>query len=89
VAKIRIPSVLRPLVAGQPIVEVDAATIADLRRSIGAAYPQLAVRLFAPDGSFQEFVNVFVGADDARQLEPGTPLSPTAEILLLPAVSGG
>jgi len=32
---------------------------------------------------------VFLGGDDARQLDPGTTLGPTAELLLLPAVSGG
>jgi molybdopterin converting factor small subunit len=88
-ARIRVPGVLRPLVDGQPIVEVDAVTLADLRRSISTAHPQLAARLFAADGGFQEFVTVFVGADDARQLDPATPLGPTTELLLLPAVSGG
>jgi sulfur-carrier protein adenylyltransferase/sulfurtransferase len=89
VAKLRIPSVLRSLVDGQPIVEIDAVSLGDLRRSIGAAYPQLAARLFAPDGTLREFVTMFLGADDARQLDPGTALGPTAELLLLPAVSGG
>jgi molybdopterin synthase sulfur carrier subunit len=88
-ARIRVPTVLRPLVDGQPIVETDALTLADLSRSLGAAYPQLAARLFAPDGTLREFVNVFLGGDDARQLDPGTTLGPTAELLLLPAVSGG
>ena len=88
-ARIRIPAVLRPLVDGQRTVEVDAVTLADLRRSIGAAHPELAARLFAADGGFHEFVNVFLGADDARQLDPATPLGPTTELVLLPAVSGG
>ncbi|HEY8807043.1 MAG TPA: molybdopterin synthase sulfur carrier subunit [Candidatus Limnocylindria bacterium] len=88
-AKLRIPSVLRPLVDGQPVVVVDAVTLADLQRSIAAAHPQLAARLFAPDGTLREFVTVFLGADDARQLDPGTALGPTTELLLLPAVSGG
>lgn len=88
-ARIRVPAVLRPLVGGQPIVETDALTIGDLSRSIGVSHPQLAARLFAPDGTLKEFVNVFVGGDDARQLDPGTALEPSAELLLLPAVSGG
>ena len=88
-ANLRIPSVLRPLADGQPIVEIDAVSLGDLPRSIGAAYPQLAARLFAPDGTLREFVNVFLGGDDARELDPGTTLGPAAELLLLPAVSGG
>ena len=88
-ARIRVPAVLRPLVDGQPIVETDAPTLADLSRSIGVSHPQLAARLFAPDGTLKEFVNVFLGGDDARQLDPGTTIGPTAELLLLPAVSGG
>jgi molybdopterin converting factor small subunit len=89
VANLRIPSVLRPLANGQPIVEIDAVSLGDLPRAIRAAYPQLAARLFAADGTLSEFVNVFLGGDDARQLDPRTTLGPTAELLLLPAVSGG
>ncbi len=86
---VRIPSVLRPLVDGQSIIEIDAVSLGDLARSIAAAHPQLAARLFASDGTLREFVTVFLGADDARRLDPGTALGPATELLLLPAVSGG
>ncbi len=88
-ARIRVPFILRSLVDGQAIVETDAATLADLPRAIGGTYPQLAARVFAADGGFQEFVNVFLGGEDARFLDPSTRLDPTSELLLLPAVSGG
>lgn len=88
-ARLRVPMVLRPLVDGRALVEIDAASLGDLQRSIGAAHPALAARLFAADGRFQEFVNVFLGPDDVRGLDPATPLDRNAEVLLLPAVSGG
>jgi molybdopterin synthase sulfur carrier subunit len=88
-AKIRVPSVLRPLVDGSRIVETDAATLADLPRAITAAHPALAARLFTAEGSFQEFVNVFLDAEDARHLDPATRLDAASELVLLPAVSGG
>ncbi|HEX9270124.1 MAG TPA: MoaD/ThiS family protein [Candidatus Limnocylindria bacterium] len=88
-ARIRVPAVLRPLVDGSAVVETDAATLGDLPRSIRTAHPKLAARVFAEDGGFQEFVNVFLGEEDARHLDPATPLDPRAELVLLPAVSGG
>lgn len=88
-ARIRVPAVLRPLVGGSPVVETDAATLADLPRSVRAEHPKLAARLFAEDGAFQEFVNVFLADEDARHLDPATPLDARSELVLLPAVSGG
>ena len=88
-ARIRVPSVLRGLVAGAATVETDAKTIADLPKAIGATHPELAKRLFTPDGSLQEFVNVFLESEDVRHLAASTPLGPSSELVLLPAVSGG
>ncbi len=87
--RIRVPAVLRSFVGGAAVIEVDAATLADLPVAIRATHPQLAARLLSDEGTFKEFVNVFVGADDARQLDPSTPLRGATEVILLPAVSGG
>ena len=86
---LRIPSVLRPLADGQPIVEIDAVSLGDLPSSINAAYPQLAARYFAPDGTLRgsspcsSAATMLAGS--IRERRSG----PTPELLLLPAVSGG
>jgi len=88
-ATLRLPTVLRPLANGTAVLEVDAADLAGLREEIGARYPALADRVYEADGSWRDFVNVFVDGEDARYLEPASPIGSGSEIQLLPAVSGG
>jgi molybdopterin converting factor subunit 1 len=66
---------------GQATVEIDlppAATVADLRRALRGRYPVLVSLL---EKSALAVDNEFAG-DDA-------PVPPTAEVALLPPVSGG
>ncbi len=88
-AKIRIPTVLRPLAGGAPVLESPAPTLSDLRADLSSRFPTLAARLYDADGALQEYVNVFVDGDEARDLAPDAPIAPNAEVVLLPAVSGG
>ena len=88
-AKLRLPAVLRPLANGTAVLDVEAADLAALRHEIGARYPALADRVYDADGSWRDFVNVFVDGEDARYLEPASPLGTGSEIQLLPAISGG
>ena len=88
-AKLRLPTVLRPLANGSAVLEVEAGDLVGLRKEIGARYPALAERVYEDDGSWRDFVNVFVDGEDARYLEPASPIGKASEIQLLPAVSGG
>ena len=88
-AKLRLPTVLRPLADGSPVVEIDASDLTALRQEIRGRYPALAERVYEADGSWRDFVNVFVDGEDARYLEPAAPIAKGSEIQLLPAISGG
>ena len=88
-AKVKIPSVLRPLSGGAPFLESSADTLSALRTDLAARFPVLAARVYGPDGALQEYVSLFVDGDDARDLPPDAPLRENSEVLLLPAVSGG
>ena len=88
-ATIRIPTVLRPLAGGAPVLDSPALTLSALRSDLSSRFPTLAARLYGPDGTLQEYVNVFVDGDEARELESDAPIAPNAEVVLLPAVSGG
>ena len=88
-AKLRLPTVLRPLAGGSPVVEVAATDLATLAEEIRGRYPALAERVYAPDGSWRDFVNVFIDGEDARYLQPAAPIGSASEIQVLPAVSGG
>lgn len=86
-AKLRLPAVLRPLADGSPVVEVAAADLASLAAEIRRRYPALADRVYDGDGSWRDFVSVFVDGEDARFLGPDAPIR--GEVQLLPAISGG
>lgn len=88
-ARVRLPTVLRPFADGTAVIDVPASTLGELRRSIGDRYPALAQRLYDEDGRVREFVSVFVEGEDARDLGDDAPLAERGEVLLLPAISGG
>lgn len=88
-AKLRLPTVLRPLADGSPVVEVDAGDLAGLAAEIRRRYPALAERLYDADGAWRDFVSVFVDGEDARYLDHAAPIAKTSEVQLLPAISGG
>lgn len=86
-AKLRLPTVLRPLADGAPAVDVEATDLAALAAELRRRYPALADRVYAADGSWRDFVSVFVDGEDARFLDRAAPIR--AEVQLLPAISGG
>ncbi|CAN5174394.1 N/A [soil metagenome] len=88
-ARIRVPSVLRPLAGGSPSLESPAGTVGDLQSDLSARFPDLAARLYGADGELQEYVNLFIDGEDARELGPEAPLAQNSEVVLLPAISGG
>jgi sulfur-carrier protein len=53
-------------------------------------YPGIRDRVVNEEGRVREHVNIFVGNENVRYTgDFSTPLSPNAEISILPAVSGG
>jgi molybdopterin synthase sulfur carrier subunit len=87
-AKVRLPSVLRPLAGGAATIPAEAGTLRDLASELRARYPALAERVCVEDG-FGEFVSVFVDGEDARHLAGEVTLQASTEVTLLPAISGG
>ena len=87
---IRIPSQLRPLSGGSNEVPVDGTTVAEALKSLEAAHPGFADRLFDESGKLRRFVNVFVAEEDIRFLDGlDTPLSEGTTLSIVPAVAGG
>jgi molybdopterin converting factor small subunit len=86
-AKLRLPTVLRPLADGCAVLEIEAADLASLATELRRRYPALAERVYDGDGSWRDFVSVFVDGEDARSLDRRAPIR--GEVQLLPAISGG
>ena len=92
---VRLPGALRELVGGQRqvVVDVPAAgppSVATVLDVLAARHPGLERRIRDETGALREHVNLFVGADNIRDLQRlATEIPSGAELIVLPAVSGG
>ena len=90
---VRLAAALRQHAGGAACVEVDVAdpvTIGAVIDAVAVAHPAVGRRLRDEAGALRRHVNVFVGADNARDLDgPDTVVPAGAEVSVLPAVSGG
>jgi len=89
-ATVRIPTPLRKLTNELEVVEAGGNTIAEILASLDQAFPGLKERICDDEGNVRRFVNVFVNDEDIRFLdEKNTPVKPTDEISIVPAIAGG
>lgn len=87
---VRIPTVLRPAMAGATTVTVEGVTIGEVLRALTTSYPSVKGQLLNDDGTLHRFLNVYVNDDDVRYLGGvDAPVTSNDEITLLPAVAGG
>ena len=87
---VRIPTALRTLTGGASEVSVDGATVEEVLKSLEAAHPGMAERLFDDAGALRRFVNVFVADEDIRFLDGlSTPVAAGQTVSIIPAVAGG
>jgi molybdopterin converting factor small subunit len=86
-----VPGVLRADAGGESRLAVDAGgTLRAVLDEIGTRWPRLERRIRDERGELRRYVNVFVDGTDCRGaggLE--APVTPGAEIHLLPSVAGG
>lgn len=87
---IRIPTPLRAYTGGRDEVEVSGDTVAEALAALGAAHEGVLDRVLGPDGEARQFVNLFVGERNVRQLDGlGTRVQTGDVIAIVPAVAGG
>jgi sulfur-carrier protein len=89
---VHLPAVLRPLAGQREHVEVQAAeaTVAAALDALWEACPAVRDRVLTEQGEVRPHVNVFLGAESIRFTGGlATPLPGSAELWILPAVSGG
>lgn len=88
--KVRIPSPLRSLTAGQGKVDGAGANINDLVENLEKKFPGMKARLYDETGNLRRFVNIYVNEEDIRFLKgKDTPLKEGDEISIVPAIAGG
>ena len=85
-----IPSVLRANVGGVKSLELDGGSIREVVDALVARHPVLGSQLLTEEGDLNRFVNVYVNGQDVRYLAGlETPVAPSDEVRLLPAMAGG
>jgi len=87
--RIRIPTPLRPLVEDRPEVEVEARTVGEALERLTRENERLRAQLYGEDGELRNFVNVYVGDRDARELGHDAELPEDAELSIVPSIAGG
>jgi molybdopterin synthase sulfur carrier subunit len=88
----RIPTYLAGFAGGQNLLALkdSPATVREALDCLWPAYPALRDRILDEQGEVRQHINIFVG-DEAIRFAEGlsTKVSEGAEILIVPAVSGG
>lgn len=87
---VRVPGPLRRLTGGSADVEADGATVGAVLSDLEARHPGFSDRLYNPDGSLRQFINVYVNDSDIRFAQGlDTPVRESDEVSIVPAVAGG
>jgi molybdopterin synthase sulfur carrier subunit len=87
---VRIPTPLRKLTNELEVVEAGGNTIGEILENLDKAFPGLKERICDEQGNVRRFVNVFINDEDIRFLdEKNTPVKPTDEVSIVPAIAGG
>ena len=92
---VRVPGALREFAGGDRLVVVDVPageppSVSAVLDQLSDSHPALERRIRDETGALREHVNLFVGSNNVRDLERLATVIPAgAELIVLPAVSGG
>src|SRR6266700_4228970 len=89
-AKILIPTPLRPYTDKQDMVDATGATIGELLADLTRRHEGLKTHLYNEQGRLRSFVNVYINDEDIRYLQKEqTPVNAGDTISIIPSVAGG
>ncbi len=89
-AKVMIPTPLRPYAGKQEWVELNGATVSEVLSKLTTQYSELRKHLFTDDGRLRSFVNVYVNDEDIRYLnKEQTPIQQGDVVSIVPSIAGG
>ncbi len=90
--RVTLPAALTEFTGGRSSVDVPGAPapVGDILAALGAAHPGVRDRLITERGRLRPHVNIFVDGENIRFLSGlDTPAKDGAEVVVLPAISGG
>jgi MoaD family protein len=89
-AKVMIPTPLRPYAGKQESVELGGRTVSEVLTELTTQYAELRKHLFTDDGKLRSFVNVYVNDEDIRYLnKEQTPIQQSDVVSIVPSIAGG
>jgi sulfur-carrier protein adenylyltransferase/sulfurtransferase len=89
-AKILIPTPLRPYTDKQDSVDAAGATVGELLADLTTRHAGLKAHLYNEQGKLRSFVNIYVNDDDIRYLQKeATPVAAGDTVSIIPSVAGG
>ncbi|MFD5180740.1 MoaD/ThiS family protein [Nocardia sp. NPDC058379] len=89
-ARVLLPSALRPYANGAHELDIDAPTLREVLDALRDRSPALERRLRDERGTLRRYVNFYVDGDECRTLNGvDTPLTTNTELMIIPAVAGG
>src|SRR5205809_7523847 len=89
-AKILIPTPLRPYTDKQDAVDASGATVGELLADLTRKHTGLKAHLYNDQGKLRSFVNVYVNDEDIRYLQKEqTPVAANDTVSIIPSVAGG
>src|SRR5438128_2070547 len=89
-AKILIPTPLRPYTDKQDAVDAIGATVGELLADLTKKHAGLKAHLYNEHGKLRSFVNVYVNDEDIRYLQKEqTPVAASDTVSIIPSVAGG
>lgn len=85
-----IPTPLRQFAGGKSEIEVEAVTAGEALEKLTAQFSELKKHLYSDSGSLRNFINVYVGDEDIRDLDNlETEVKNGDEVLIVPSIAGG
>ncbi len=89
-AKILIPTPLRPFTGNQANLITEGSTAGECLNNLASMHPEIREQIFHNDGSLKTFVVVYLEDEDIRHLNGmETPVTDTSVLSIVPAIAGG
>ena len=89
-AKILIPTPLRPYTDKLDAVDASGTTVGELLADLTTRHAGLKPHLYNEQGKLRSFVNVYVNDEDIRYLQKEqTPVTAADTVSIIPSVAGG
>ena len=84
-----VPPPYRGPTQGQERIEVDAATLRECLRAVGARFPGFSEQIFDATGAVHRFVELFVNGDQIERSDLDHPVGSDDRVEILAAIAGG